>query len=181
MKFTHEGGIAVRVRAKNSKSGESILDIEVEDSGIGISEEDMKSLFTPFQQSSNTPSPEGGTGLGLAISNELIRLMGGEIELKSALGQGSVFRLHVPVEWADQAEVVRRDAPRRVKGLKSGFRGRKILVVDDQVDNRTLLTFLLRTAGFDVVQAANGEEAIKVYAEQTPELEHFNLNCSRTI
>jgi len=92
LKFTHHGFILVRTFIKNQKNGNCFIQIEVEDSGIGISQQDLNTLFDEFTQVDNSMTKvSGGTGLGLAISKKLAELMQGELTVKSIQNEGSVF------------------------------------------------------------------------------------------
>ena len=109
VKFTEAGEVEVRVRVRagdESSGGAPSLEFAVRDTGPGISDEDQKRLFQPFTQlDASINRRHGGTGLGLAISRSLVRLMGGEISLRSELGRGAVFRFSIPVK-PEQARVV---------------------------------------------------------------------------
>jgi CheY-like chemotaxis protein len=108
--------------------------------------------------------------LGLAISRKHARLMGGDISVTSSSGIGSVFRFEIPVKRGDAHVAVRRSAPRRVTALRTGQESPKILVVDDHPENRDWLVKLLRSLGFSVRDADNGEAAIRRWEEWSPEL-----------
>ena len=108
----------------------------------------------------NTTRREG-TGLGLAITRQFARLMGATSLLPVPNGKGSTFRLEIPVERGDAAVAVRRSAPRRVIGIQAGSESPRVLVVDDQFENRDSLMKLLAVTGFSVQGADNGESAIR--------------------
>ncbi|MEI6789326.1 MAG: PAS domain S-box protein, partial [bacterium] len=173
VKFTTTGGIAVRVRAKavEGKTGgekESLrLEVEVEDTGPGIPDEDIGQIFDPFQQG-GAGVKSGGTGLGLAISRRFVEMMGGELTVKSQVGTGSCFRFDLLLKPA--AEVVKREkrASRRIIGLEPGTGPVRILAVDDTPNNRAMLCALLRPLGFEVAEAGNGVEALEVFAKWSP-------------
>jgi signal transduction histidine kinase/DNA-binding response OmpR family regulator len=172
-KFTRVGGIALRFRAEkiNDESGESgdaiRLRFEIEDTGPGIPEKDIGSLFEPFQTAS-AGKVAGGTGLGLSISKSLIELMGGEISFETRIGRGTVFRVSIPFKKAEGATAKTIDADTRIVGLEPGSLPPKILIVDDQKDNRDLLVTLLEPLGFPIRQAENGKEALKIVEEWSP-------------
>src|SRR5690606_17072935 len=109
-KFTSRGHVTLRARLQQHLGDELLLYFEVEDSGIGISEEQQSRLFQPFEQADTATTRKfGGTGLGLAISRRLVQLMGGEIGVHSAPGQGSTFwftlRLHSTAQQTGAAEM----------------------------------------------------------------------------
>jgi PAS domain S-box-containing protein len=169
-KFTEQGGIALRVGAKpqmGDGAGGLWLQVEVEDSGPGINQEDLARLFVPFQQAA-VGVKAGGTGLGLAISRQFVEAMGGRLDVSSQVGKGSIFRFNVLVEEAACEPDKKTQETRRVVGLAPGSAGVKVLVVDDQPDNRTVLRELLTPLGFDVREAANGAEALMEFARWSP-------------
>ncbi len=169
VKFTSQGGIAIRVRAEGDPEQPGLLRLfaEVEDSGPGIPQEDRERIFDPFNQA-EAGVRAGGTGLGLAISRRFVEMLGGSMSVSSQVGRGSCFRFQVPV--APAADAAERDRPvlRRVVGLEPGSGPFRILVVDDIQTNRALLTELLRPLGFQVREACNGEEALQAFHDWSP-------------
>ena len=169
VKFTDNGQIVLRVQRDESVSHDGPmvrLRFEVEDTGIGMTEEQAQRIFHPFEQVADVERRRGGAGLGLAISQQLVRLMGANIHVESELGKGSVFgfELDLPI-----AESLPETAPtQRVAGY-AGSR-RKILVVDDVAQSRMMLMDFLITLEFDVVSATNGQEAIDQAQRTRPDL-----------
>jgi PAS domain S-box-containing protein len=176
VKFTDSGHITLRVmRVETAMAcGGNLarLRFEVEDEGIGMTETQMARLFQPFEQVAEAKRREGGTGLGLAISRQLIRLMGGDIEVRSQPGEGSVFSFEIEVP-ASQQQVPLPLA----QSVPIGYLGkrRKVLVVDDVLENRAMLLEGLATLGFVVAQACNGMEALEVVARFKPDLVVMDL------
>ena len=173
IKFTETGGVAVRARAE-AVVGTTLADksavrlvAEVEDSGPGIPTEDIGRIFDPFQQAA-TGVKAGGTGLGLAISSRFVEMMGGKLTVTSQVGEGSRFQLEVLLAPAEEIAEVEKPAARRVIGLEPGTGPYRILVVDDSVDNRTLLFELLLSVGFEVTEAVNGVEALAAFERWSP-------------
>ncbi|MEJ2611586.1 MAG: response regulator [Candidatus Thiodiazotropha sp.] len=169
IKATDEGCVTLRLGMKHNKAHHLI--IEVEDTGIGISPADQAKLFLPFAQI-DSQSKQMGTGLGLTITRQFVELMGGNITLtNSVVGEGSIFRVELPVQLA-QAD----DTPQvpqvhgEVTGLEPGQPVCRILVVEDQLDNRLLLLRLFEEAGLDVQVAENGIEAVEQFIAWQP---HF--------
>ena len=154
LKFTHEGGVSVRVRREPSDDSAVRLRVEVADTGIGIAEEARARLFQSFSQvdSSNTRR-YGGTGLGLAISKQLAEAMGGAIGADSEPGRGSTFWFTVTLGAAVEGEA-RSSSP-------DVLRGRHVLVVDDHPVGRTLVREQLRAWGVTVDEAADGAAALE--------------------
>ena len=170
VKFTEQGGITLRVDIQRSDSAGLRLVAEVEDSGPGIAGEELGRLFQPFEQTSTGARALKGTGLGLAISQEFARLMGGAIEVSSIEGQGSTFRLEIGLEEGSAAAVAPQEVLRPVTGQQPGQPRYRILVADDNEDNRTLLEHMLAAVGFEVRGETNGEEALQAYEAWHPHL-----------
>ena len=125
IKFTDEGRVLIKVSTKDAASGsDTKLQFEVSDTGIGISEQDISCLMTPFVQADNSISREyGGTGLGLSISARLIELMKGKLSIESKIGKGSTFLFTIPVEIVenisgDDSEIIHADIYNTLKGVK---------------------------------------------------------------
>jgi CheY-like chemotaxis protein len=150
--------------------GQLWLAAKVEDSGMGIAEEDQRKLFESFSQIRSGLDSLKGTGLGLAISRQYARLMGGDITVTSSPGGGSVFRFEVPIGEGESGVALKRGPARRVAGLRAGQEAPKILVVDDHATNRDWLVKLLRSIGFAVRSADNGQAAIQAWEEWGPRL-----------
>ncbi len=173
VKFTETGGVAVRVRteAVEGKTGGDKkalrLVAEVEDSGPGIPDADRDRIFSTFQQAEAGVNA-GGTGLGLAISRRFVEMMGGTLTVTSQVGKGSCFRFDVLLASAQDVVEIKKPALRRVVDLEPGTRPYRILVVDDIPINRTLLCELLQPVGFEVAEAGNGIEALKVFERWSP-------------
>ncbi len=170
IKFTRRGQIAAHVTLEQRITNQLWLSARVEDTGPGISVEDQKRLFEPFCQAKDALNTSEGTGLGLAITRRYARLMGGDVTVSSRVGSGSVFLLEVPVERGDAGVAAKQSPPRRVIGLTAEMRGPKILIVDDQIENRDWLAKLLTSIGFSVRSADNGEAAIRNWEEWKPQL-----------
>ena len=172
VKFTQEGGFSLRARTVpiTDDSAMTLLQLEVEDSGPGILPEQQQRIFQPFTQAGHTSATKG-TGLGLAISKSFVELMGGEIGVESDPGKGTLFRVELPVALAEAAEV-RSAATSKpaVSGLEPGQAAWRILVAEDNPENRMLLVDLLEQVGFATKTAENGEQAVTLFQAWQP---HF--------
>ncbi len=170
VKFTDRGEIVLDVRrvaaAANDQSTVR-LRFEVQDSGIGMGEEQLARIFQPFEQVSDMQRRGAGTGLGLAISQQLIGLMGGTIQVRSQLGKGSLFWFELDLPVAEPQLAAQPD-----QAAITGYLGprRKILVVDDVPHNRAMLIEALQPLGFDVLDANNGAECLEMLDAVRPDL-----------
>jgi len=169
IKFTEKGKVELRVQCEPDQGKGAHLYVEVEDTGPGIAPEEVFKLFQHFQQTQSGRASGGGTGLGLAISQEYVRLMGGEISVTSRRGEGSTFRFFIDITEAYGMSTDRTET-RHVIGLEGDQEGIRVLIVDDQADNRTLLHALLEPMGFDVRMVADGDTALSEFAEWHPRL-----------
>ena len=170
VKFTEHGGIGLRMRADREGATGPFLQVEIEDTGPGISPDDQDKLFRHFEQTKTGQQAGTGTGLGLAISREFVRLMGGDITVTSRVGKGSVFVIHLPLKEGEAQAVEAKDNPRHVLRLQAGQSTCRVLIADDIEDNRQLLAQLLAPVGFEIRLATNGAEAVQEFEEWRPHL-----------
>jgi PAS domain S-box-containing protein len=190
IKFTEAGRVSLRVSKsevgiqghkgpKNSTHSSLALSphlyFEVEDTGAGIAPEELKILFNAFSQTETGRKSQKGTGLGLAISREFVQLMGGDLTLETQIGQGTAFRFDLPLLIAAAVEGSPPPPHQRAIGLAPDQPRYRLLVVEDCHDNRQLLVKLLESIGFEVRQAANGQEAIALWESFTPHLIWMDL------
>jgi len=170
VKFTDEGGVALRIGVRVGEKDKKDLLFEVEDSGPGIAEGEIDRLFQAFEQTS-TGRRSGGTGLGLALSRGFVMIMGGAMTVDSTVGKGSIFRFTVPLREGKENEVEHHHKEmRRVLRLKPGREEIRILIADDRETNRQLLTQMLATVGFRTREVVNGAEAIAAWREWKPQV-----------
>ncbi|MFN6569767.1 ATP-binding protein [Dendronalium sp. ChiSLP03b] len=195
IKFTRTGSVTLRVRlgtgdCKGAEEKKAILSncpqflslpsplplvsqsliFEVQDTGAGISPQEIDLLFEAFGQTEIGRKSQQGTGLGLAISRKYVQLMGGDITVSSALGVGSKFTFNIEIDVAESSEIPSKQTQCQVISLAPEQKEYRILVVDDVADNRLLLVKLLTPIGFVVREAANGQEAIAQWMEWQPHL-----------
>lgn len=164
LKFTATGSVTVRVRASHPAG---MVRVEVEDTGIGISDDEQSRLFKNFSQAdSSTTRRYGGTGLGLAISKHLVELMGGTIGFESQIGVGSTFWFTLPIAASNAADVQATTSETNTGTDPSdpittpSDRTLSILVVDDNQMSRLLLKMSLQRYGHHIVTAHNGSDAV---------------------
>jgi len=173
VKFTTEGGVSLRVQTQAiaSDPAKVMLLLKVEDSGSGIAQDQLESIFEPFVQATQASGNTKGTGLGLSITKSFIEQMGGEISVQSTLGKGTQFRIRLPLERVTSAtDVPKLEPSQRVRALVPGQPVHRILVVDDDRENLLLLKGLLADVGFEVNEASNGAEALTLFQEWIPHL-----------
>lgn len=189
IKFTDKGGVTFKAEIKLEANNAHQLEInhekaafdsdphlktvkirfQVEDTGVGITPDQIEKIFMPFEQFGGYRLQTEGTGLGLAISQKLLALMGSHIQVISKPSQGSTFwfDLELPIssEWQQGAKTTQN-------GMITGFSGnkRRILVVDDRWENRSVITNLLQPLGFELAEASNGQEGLEKAVEWRPDL-----------
>ena len=170
-KYTERGGLTLRVEVVNWESPQRArMRFEVEDTGPGISSEDRQRIFFPFVQLGSRAPIEAGTGLGLAISKQYVELMGGQIDVVSEPGKGSVFHFEISVAVLPTAEPPTKLGRGRIIGLVEGQPRFRLLIAEDQRENRLLLHKLFEPLGFDLREALNGLEAVALFEEWHPHL-----------
>jgi CheY-like chemotaxis protein len=164
IKFTHQGGVTLRVGLVAPPS--HIVRFQVEDTGQGIAPQDSKHIFEPFQQVTTNQQSSEGVGLGLTISRHLVQKMGGDLRVVSTPGQGSTFWFDLPLSEAVDTPPA-RDTQRRISAVQG--RQPRILVVDDVDNNRAILVKQLAPLGFVVQEATSAAEGLAHAAAHHPE------------
>ncbi len=163
IKFTESGAVQLRVRQLEAATDDVVLRFEVEDSGIGIAEADMGSLFSEFEQvDSSLSRRQGGTGLGLAITRKIARLMGGDAGASSEPGRGSTFwfTARFPIDRNTPDSTLPLDLGELVGRLAALGRGKRLLLVEDDPINREIALSMLDEAGLVVDIAGDGQQAV---------------------
>jgi signal transduction histidine kinase/CheY-like chemotaxis protein/HPt (histidine-containing phosphotransfer) domain-containing protein len=171
IKFTEKGGVRLAVQCDQADPANPRLVVEVVDSGVGMSPEQMGRVFESFAQAdASTTRRFGGSGLGLVISKRLADLLGGTIDVESALGRGSVFRLSVPtgplagvtmVSDFTEATTADRPSPSPVRHVPNLGSSSRVLLAEDGVDNQVLVSAFLIKAGATVKVVTDGEQAVR--------------------
>jgi len=174
VKFTEEGEISIICHAEknNSSSDPRSLNlfIDVKDTGIGIQADDIPKLFQKFEQTQRGSQVIGGTGLGLAISKGHAKLMGGDITVISTPGKGSCFHVVIEVQECEEISKPVDRIEKQVIGLKPGLNDIRILIVDDNEENRLVIKDLLDPIGFTTMVAEDGGKAIEAVQKVKPDL-----------
>lgn len=188
VKFTDEGGVSVK-SSQEDRGAVSILRIDIEDTGIGIADENLELVFERFKQADSSVSRKfGGTGLGLPIARKLAAFMGGDIEVKSELGKGSTFSVILPIVTASSPEVNEKPNRTLKRKLNEELRAivkqtKKILLVEDYDGNIAVIGHMLEDMGIEFDVAKTGLEAVNSWNEhhysmilmdiQMPEMDGF--------
>jgi len=173
VKYTATGMITVEAQARYSESDNETVILTVSDTGQGIPEEILPDLLNPYTQYA-TPV-ENSSGLGLYIVQQLITLMNGRLDIASTPGQGSTFTVQLPLRLGSQIHQV-LPAPSPLPEHET----LSVLVVDDSPSGLTLVAMQLRAAGYHVVIASNGEEALKKLSEN-PEILYILTDCNMPV
>jgi predicted ATPase/signal transduction histidine kinase/tRNA A-37 threonylcarbamoyl transferase component Bud32/ActR/RegA family two-component response regulator len=152
IKFTDKGQVTLRITTKEK----STFKFEVIDTGVGMTDEELKKIFKPFEQVGDTQRRAEGTGLGLAISRQLVELMDSKIQVKSELGKGSTFYFDLKLKIVAIEEKIEQ---RRIIAYKGEIQ--TALIVDDYAENRLILRQMLENIGFKVIEADNAKQGIE--------------------
>jgi CheY-like chemotaxis protein len=179
VKFTEHGSVTLNAKVEEQLAdGQVLLRFSIQDTGIGISPEELPLIFEAFKQAGeNTHLQHSGTGLGLAISKQLVELQGGRMEAESTVGQGSVFHVLLPVGLAELPKNVESSAAETLQKLPS----RKILLVEDNQFNQMLATELLQQLmeNPQITLAENGIEAIEKAMAEAFDLIFMDIKMPR--
>jgi signal transduction histidine kinase/DNA-binding response OmpR family regulator len=174
IKFTDNGGVTFKVdlmtnyRIANKQEMTKIR-FKIQDTGVGMSPTQIEKIFLPFEQLGDNTHQTEGTGLGLAISQKIVELMGSSIKVKSKFSVGSIFEFEIefliPDNWTESNTITNG-------GKITGYSGcrRKIMIVDDNWENRSVIVNLLKPLGFTIIEAANGEEGLGKASLYYPDL-----------
>ncbi|WP_430472794.1 response regulator [Thalassospira lucentensis] len=166
IKFTERGEVLVSVDMTRKNDNKIELEFQTRDSGIGMSPEQVDNLFKPFLQADTSITRKfGGTGLGLSICKRLIDIMGGEISVKSAIGEGTTFTFTLPFELPQKGQVSASITKQTMR----------VLVVDDNTLAREVINNTARNLGWDTTVAESGEEALRIVEESYKEGLIFDL------
>jgi PAS domain S-box-containing protein len=174
VKFTKRGRVTLRVSVKGMDQEPVYKDtkylcFEVEDTGVGIVNEELDKVFAAFEQTESGRMSKTGTGLGMAITQNYVHMMGGDIIVVSTPGKGSIFRFEISVSVGRQADIKAQTMQqKRVISLEPDQDVPRILVAEDLEESRTMLVKLLRLIGCHVQEAANGKQAIEIFHQWHP-------------
>ncbi len=172
IKYTRDGGLVLKVGYHEGR-----LRFLVEDTGIGIVPEHLERIFESFQQVHDQKIKVEGTGLGLAISQKLVVLMGGMLQVSSTIGEGSMFWFDLDLPEGAEHESLRHKPEARIIGV-IGHK-KRVMVVDDKLDNRMFLYDLLSPLGFEVTEAVDGEDCLKKIQTASPDIVLMDLRMPK--
>ena len=167
VKFTKEGEVTVTIRQMMLKNGIVDLMICVHDTGKGMSTGFINRIFRPFEQEESNSKQYGGTGLGMAITDHIVKLMQGEIVVKSEEGKGSDFTVFVRFPVAQETEIPieeQIEEQTMTGNIENAFQGRKILMAEDNEINAMIACEILEDMGASVDLVMNGKEAVETFA-----------------
>ena len=170
IKFTPAGHVKLRISLHARTKARACLNIDVEDTGIGLAEESLARLFQPFAQADASMNRKfGGTGLGLALCRRLAEMMEGDIHASSREGAGTTFHVRIWLGLGDAAELQEAAPAARKQILPANYRNARVLVVDDQPLNREIVEALLAEVGITPRVATNGKEALDILHAAGPD------------
>jgi len=176
-KFTEKGEIGIKVSLKEEKGSDYVLEFQVFDTGIGISKDEMSSIFNNFSYGNDKIHKEfGGSGLGLSIAKKLVELLGGEIWIKSEINQGTVVYFTLPLQNSGVLSAVKTHQPHLSQTDEELLQSLKILVAEDNFMNQKLISGLLSRwkCHFDI--ANNGEEAVEQFKKLHYDVVFMDIN-----
>lgn len=184
IKFTEKGGVTIDAVIVSKTNEKAIIRIAIADTGIGIPNDQIKTVFEEFTQvSNNTVSKDSrrsikGTGLGLSICKMLVELQGGTIGVESKLNQGSVFTFTLPFELATDKVYIEK-AEKTMSNISPVLQGKKVLVIEDNDVNIMLLTMLLKKVGIQFDIAKDGELGLKLFKENVYDIILTDINVPK--
>jgi PAS domain S-box-containing protein len=176
VKFTERGTVSLNVSTLARQGPDDTLRFEVADSGPGLGADDLERIFVPFEQGASGANRQGGTGLGLSISRDYARLLGGNITAAARGEGGSLFACEVRLIRAQSAPEEESDPQGKILRVLERGREKRVLVVDDALDNLSLLNDMLTQAGFLVCLAQNGAEGLHALQKQKIDLILLDLS-----
>lgn len=181
IKFTDNGSVTFRIESLGDRQSAAeafpptLIRFVIEDTGVGIAPDQAEKIFLPFEQVGEAGRKTDGTGLGLAISQRIIALMGSHIQVKSQLGEGSIFTIDLEFERSGDWDAMKQPAlQQKIVGIQNS--NPRLLIVDDDRNQRSILTALLQSIGFQVLAASDGHQGLALAITHVPHLILLDLN-----
>jgi signal transduction histidine kinase/DNA-binding NarL/FixJ family response regulator len=167
IKFTQQGSVTFKIGLLEDAPAPNTIRFQVSDTGVGMTAEQLEMIFRPFEQVGDHNHKSEGTGLGLTISQNIVEMMGSQIQVESTYGKGSQFWFDIVFELAEDWQAIAAPKPEVM-----GYEGdrKTILVVDDRWENRSVIFNLLEPLGFTIIEAENGAEGIVKAKDNHPDL-----------
>jgi CHASE2 domain-containing sensor protein/CheY-like chemotaxis protein/nitrogen-specific signal transduction histidine kinase len=169
IKFTDTGGVTFKIQVLEAGKDINKIRFQIEDTGVGMTPEQLTKIFLPFEQVGDKKKQAEGTGLGLAISCKIAELMNSEIKVESILGTGSKFWLDLDIkvsqDWLQTSTVLQ---PKKIIGIQN--KQPKILVVDEKWENRSIICNFLQPIGFVCIEASDGQEGLDATLNNLPDI-----------
>ncbi|MEM6753887.1 MAG: ATP-binding protein, partial [Cyanobacteria bacterium P01_C01_bin.38] len=168
IKFTDKGGVTLKVNQLAQQNGNCTIDFRIEDTGVGMSPEQLQKIFKPFEQVGDAGKRPDGTGLGLTISQRIAALMESKIQVESTLGEGSTFsvKLTLPINEEYESESITNQ--QKIIGIQGN--APQIMIVEDEQNHLHVLKNLLHSIGFRTLEAIDGVEGLKLATENNPDV-----------
>mgnify|MGYP001322417636 FL=1 len=179
VKFVDQGYIRILLDGETNRSDQFVLNVKVEDTGIGIPQNKLETIFDKFGQADATTTKKyGGTGLGLAISKKLVEMMGGNIDVKSVVGEGTTFTFNIPCDIIEDAIIpTTKKAVQSKTGEDKRVLNARILLVENEFINQMVATDMLESMKCKVDLAQNGQEAIDKVGMANPPYDIVLMDC----
>jgi len=170
IKCTINGHVLLRLSTYEDNLDQPIICFEVEDTGCGISKDQLPLIFSAFIQVGEQ-AEQAGTGLGLAITQQFVELLKGHISVSSELGKGTIFKVAIPIIKLDKKNLlnITPQSNHKIIGLAPGQANYRVLIVEDQMENRLLLRRILESVGFQVIEAINGQQGLEQFKQCAPD------------
>lgn len=185
--YTPQGNVILNCRSVTQPQSDRCLVISVQDSGIGMTEEVQKNIFDAFSQAdSSITRAHGGLGIGLTIVKDILNLMGGQLDVESNLGRGSIFTITVPVLLASEQQILEAQQLLTKQGKAAStkkfatFENAKILVVEDNPVNMSLLVKVLQKANYKTLSAVHGKEALS-HLKMNADIAAILMDCQMPV
>lgn len=169
VKFTENGKISITL----NQTSDASLEITISDTGIGMSEDYLKSLFGRFEQADrSTTRKYGGSGLGMAITKNLVDMMNGEIIVKSELKKGSTFMITLPLKKEEKSNML---SPKTSIIDTPNLKGMKAILAEDNIINQTIFLSMMEKTGIEILAANNGQEAVMLVGKFRPDIVFMDI------